>query len=134
MARTSKAAALAKEAQAIDLHACGKSYDAIAADLGYANRGSAWKAVNRGLRAKRDERAASYLRIAIERYETLLAAWWEPATTGGDVQAANIVLRILEQLAKILRLEKERNVEINDTIVISADPEQYVRDLQALDV
>ena len=50
---------LEKEASAIAPCSEGSGYDAIAKKLGYASRASAWEAVDRGLRAERDERAGA---------------------------------------------------------------------------
>jgi hypothetical protein len=67
MARTARAAVLAKQRRGIELHSAGRSYDEIAEELGYANRGSAWRAVDRGLRVQRDLRADDYLQTQIDR-------------------------------------------------------------------
>jgi len=130
MARTAHAAVLAKESRAVSLYGEGGSYEEISEQLGYANRGSAWKAVDRGLRAQRDLRADEYLQIQICRYEAVLATWWEKATTGHDGKAANIVLRTLERLDKVLRLGDGEHAVSQETLVISADPEAYVKQLQ----
>ena len=116
--------------RAVSLYGEGCSYDGIAEQLGYANRGSAWKAVDRGLRAERDLRADEYLVTQITRYEAVLAAWWEKATTGHDEKAANVVLRALERLDKVLRLDKGEHAVSQETLVISADPEAYAKQLQ----
>ena len=130
MARTAHAATLQKQLRAVSLYGEGCSYDGIAEQLGYANRGSAWKAVDRGLRAQRDLRADEYLVTQITRYEAVLAPWWEKATTGHDGKAANIVLRTLERLDKVLRLGDGEHAVSQETLVISADPEAYAKQLQ----
>lgn len=130
MARTAHAAVLEKEERAISLYGDGCSYDEIAEQLGYTNRGSAWKAVDRGLRTQRDLRAGDYLTTQIDRYERILATWWERATAGHDGKAANIVLRTLERLDKLLRLTEGDHAVSQESIVISANPEAYVAQLQ----
>ena len=130
MARTAHATVVQKQERAIALYGAGSSYDEIAEQLGYANRGSAWKAVDRGLRAQRDLRADEYLQTQIDRYEAVLAAWWEKATTGHDEKAANIVLRALERLDRVLRLTEGEHAVSQETLVVSADPEAYARQLQ----
>src|SRR5664279_5059023 len=130
MARTAHATVLENQVRAISLYGEGCGYDEIAKQLGYANRGSAWKAVDRGLRVQRDLRADDYLQTQICRYEAVLAAWWDRATTGHDEKAANVVLRALERLDKVLRLDKGEHAASQETLVISADPEAYARQLQ----
>jgi len=90
----------------------------------------AWKAVDRGLRVQRDLRADEYLQTQIERYEAVLSAWWDRATTGHDEKAANVVLRTLERLDKVLRLDKGEHAVSQETLVVSADPEAYAKQLQ----
>lgn len=130
MAKTPNAAVLERQSQAISLYGEGCSYDEIAEQLGYANRGSAWKTVNRGLRSQRDLRAGDYLQTQIDRYERVLATSWERATTGHDWKAANIVLRTLEQLDKVLRLGDGERAVSRESVLISANPEAYVAQLQ----
>lgn len=130
MARTGRAAVLEKQATAIALYSEGASYDDIAARLGYANRGSAWKLVNRGLQVQRDLRAEDYLQYEVDRYEAVLCRWWAKATTGQDARAANIVLRVMERLDKLLRLGEGDHIVSHESIVISADPEEYVKQLR----
>ena len=48
MARTAHATVVQKQERAIALYGEGCGYDEIAEQLGYANRASAWKAVDRG--------------------------------------------------------------------------------------
>ena len=130
MARTANAAVLEKQSRAIALHGEGASYDEIAEQLGYANRGSAWKAVDRGLRVQRDLRADECLQTQVDRYEAVLATWWDRATTGHDAKAANIVLRTLERLDRVLRLTEGEHAVSQETLVVSAAPEAYARQLQ----
>ena len=130
MARTAHATLLEKQRRGIELHDAGHSYDEIAHELGYSGRGSAWKAVDRGLRAQRDLRADEYLQTQITRYESVLSTWWEKGTTGHDEKAAKIVLRTLERLDRVLRLDKGEHAASQETLVISADPEAYAKQLQ----
>jgi hypothetical protein len=130
MARTAHATLLEKQRRGIELHDAGHSYDEIAHELGYSGRGAAWKAIDRGLRAQRDLRAGDYLTTQIDRYEAILRQWWEAGTTGHDAKAANILLRTLERLDRVLRLTDGEHAVSQETLVISADPEAYARQLQ----
>lgn len=133
MGRTTRASALEKQTRAIELHAEGRSFDEISGQLGYANRSAAWKAVDRGLRAERGARAADYFQRQLDRYAAITDAWWDAATAGRDPKAANVVLRVLERLEKLLRLDDRDQTTEGETIVISADPAQYVEDLKHID-
>jgi len=130
VARTAHATVVQKQERAIALYGEGSSYDEIAEQLGYANRGSAWKAVDRGLRVQRDLRADEYLQTQIDRYEAILARWWDRATTGHNAKAANVVLRALERLDRVLRLTEGEHAVSQETLVVSADPEAYAKQLQ----
>lgn len=133
MARRAHAEVFGRQAKAIELRIAGYSYEQIAQVLGFANRASACKSVNNGLRARRDGLAGEYLQLQIDRYETILRAWWDKATTGGEVKAANMVLHALERIDRLLRLERAEMDVAPETVVISADPVQYVEDLKRLD-
>ena len=130
MARTAHATVVQKQERAIALYGEGCGYDEIAEQLGYANRGSAWKAVDRGLRVQRDLRADEYLQTQLHRYEQVLSKWWDRAINGHDAKAANIVLRALERLDRVLRLTEGEHAVSQETLVVSADPETYARQLQ----
>lgn len=92
--------------------------------------GSAWKAVDRGLRSERDDVAGTYLQMQVDRYEKVLFEWWDRATTGHDVRAANVVLRTLERLDDLLRLTKGDHAPSQESVVIAADHDAYVKQLQ----
>ena len=130
MARTAHAALLVKQERAVSLYAEGHSYDDIAEELGYSHRGSAWKAVDRALTAERDLRAGDFLQTQIDRYEAVLCKWWDLATTGRDARAANVVLRALERLDKLLHLGDAGPVGAPETIVITGSPEEYAKQLR----
>jgi hypothetical protein len=56
----------ARDGEACRLHARGLSYDAIADELGYADGGNAWRAVQRGLAATAKTHGAEVLRAMME--------------------------------------------------------------------
>ncbi|MGH3262871.1 MAG: hypothetical protein ACRDNS_12820, partial [Trebonia sp.] len=71
MARTARAVVLEKQAAALSLVRAGRSYDQIAEDLGYANRGSAWRLVQNGLKTTVDRLAQGHLEMELERLDAL---------------------------------------------------------------
>ena len=86
--------------------------------------------MDRGLRVQRDLRADEYLQTQIDRYEQVLSKWWDRAINGHDAKAANVVLRTLERLDRVLRLTEGEHAVSQETLVVSADPETYARQLQ----
>lgn len=93
-----------REHKAVQLALAGASYESIAQECGYANKGGAWKAVHR-LLARVDEEDAERLReVEGARLDRLQAAHW-PAALRGDVKAAAICLRILERRARLFGLD-----------------------------
>lgn len=101
---TCKAAATAQ--RCVDLRLAGKSFPAIAAEVG-CSTSTAHKAVSDWLeRTRKDtaQDAVAVLTLEIERLDTMLAALW-PAATAGDCQAVDRCLRIMERRAKLLGLD-----------------------------
>ncbi len=89
-------AAQAKEAQALDLRLAGYTFDAIAAQLGYASRSSAYRAVSRGLqhiRGQADQTADQLRQLEDARYDRMLRAI-DDKVQQGDVAAIDRALRI----------------------------------------
>src|SRR5664279_5036635 len=95
MARTARAVVIEKQARALTLVRAGHSYDEIAADLGYANRGSAYRLTQNALRATVDRLAEDHLGRELARLDALQVPQWDAATSGLDVKAAHLVLKII---------------------------------------
>lgn len=97
------AATAERRKKAIALRIAGMDWQGIADQLGYASRGAACQDVSRALEKNRAEEAeqADLLRhLTVQRYDRLQAAWW-PKALKGDPKAAEIVLKVLAQRAKI---------------------------------
>jgi hypothetical protein len=107
MARTARALVIEKQVRALSLVRSGSSYDEIASELGYANRGSAWRLVNNALKSAVDDVAQDYVRLELDRLEAVLFAYWKAAMSG-DYAAANIVLKVLIHIDRLLGLDKPR--------------------------
>ncbi len=91
-----RAVVIEKQARALTLVREGHSYDEIAADLGYANRGSAYRLTQNALRATVDRLAEDHLGYELARLDALQLAHWEAATSGLDIKSAHLVLKILD--------------------------------------
>lgn len=94
-----------RRAKALNLRRAGKSYDDIAAELGYSSRGHASKDVARALDQVIQEAGDQLIRLERERLNGLLAILW-PLAEKGDVRAARECVRVLERLHRLLGLDK----------------------------
>lgn len=94
-----------RKARAVELALGGNSYDKIAAEVGYANRGTAWRTVHNALRERTDDAVDLYRSQEIERLDRLQRAVWADAMAG-DVRATNAVLRIIDQRVRLLGLDR----------------------------
>ena len=101
-----KALAQWRKARAVELAIDGASYAAIAAEVGYSHRGTAYKAVHKALTERVTEGVDSLRRLELARLDILQAAVWGKALAG-DSAAVNTVLRIIAQRARLLGLGRE---------------------------
>lgn len=92
-----------RRAKAISMRIAGANWQGIADTLGYKTRGAACQDVTRALEANRREEAAEVdqLRhLAGQRFDRLQAAFWGKALKG-DTKAADVVLKVMAQRAKL---------------------------------
>jgi hypothetical protein len=114
MRRPKKKITIDRDRQALDLRKAGASYDQIARQLGYFNRGGAFKAVARGLDTVKHlmvESAEDVRSLELTRLDALLLGIWQAATSG-DVQAVTAALRIAERRAAYLGLDAPKRQEL----------------------
>lgn len=104
--KTNKATlgARVKAAQAMTLRMEGRTFDAIAKELGYAGKQGAYDAVRRSLREVIREPAEELIRLDLERLDVLWGIQYLNAQSG-DVQAMAACMKIMERRAKILGLD-----------------------------
>src|SRR5664279_5344828 len=120
MARTARAVVVEKQARAITLVRAGHSYDEIAADLGYANRECAYRLTQNALRATVDRIAEDHLGHELARLDALQVPHGDAATSGHNVKAAHLVLKIIAARMRLLGLDKRTDPEPQPrTIVMS---------------
>lgn len=101
------------EVKAFELRMRGKSFQAIADELG-CPKPRAWRAVMRAVRehAKVTEAyAGEYLEIEIGRLDKLLDGLWD-AATAGSVQAVEAVLKVEARRAKLLGLDAPNRIAL----------------------
>ena len=98
-----RALAAERRRRAVEMALTGSSYQAIADELGYANRGTVYRLVKNALEDRQVETIDELRRLEVERLDSLQVAIWEDAMTG-DVRAVAAVVRIMHLRAKILGL------------------------------
>jgi hypothetical protein len=89
--------------------------------------------LQRAAMAQSADQARLALATELDRLDALQAKWWTKACDG-DVAAANIVLKIIAQRARLLGLEDtdRRQAAVARTIVITGTPDEYVSQLREI--
>ena len=90
--------------QALELRKAGATYDQIARQIGYANEGGAYKAVQAALKAVYREPADEVRKLELERLDRLTLALWTRAKEG-EAEAIDRVLKLMDRRAKLLGLD-----------------------------
>lgn len=98
-----KSVAAYRKARAVELALGGASYDEIAQEVGYANRGTAWRTVQRALHDREVAAVDEYRELELARLDALQGTCWERALDG-DIDAVAAVVRIIEQRSRLLGL------------------------------
>lgn len=101
--------------RAVELRVQGQTYAQIAEALDYSDESGARHAVSR-LLARREAESIDELRaVHTARLESVLSSFW-PAATSADTDAARIVLRTLDSLAKLYGLDPPARVAVGARI------------------
>lgn len=103
---TAKITQAERQARALELRKAGATYDHIARQLGYANRGNAYRDVTDAIRAITAEPAKDVLRLELERLDAMLMGLWAAARTGNQ-GAVDRVVRLMDRRAKYLGLDQQ---------------------------
>lgn len=99
-----------REARATELSLQGLNYGQIAAELGYANRSGAWKAVRRCLARRRDAAAGAHIEISLLDLDLVQERAWKKAMAG-DLAAGEIVLRAMEDRMRLVEFLSEQETQ-----------------------
>lgn len=142
-----------RDADACKLRNLGHSYDEIAAQLGFANRSAAYKAVERAMRLTVQEPAAAQRTLQLARLDLLFREAWavlkaehvainngrvimnpanpeEPLRDHGPVLAAiDRLLKIEERRAKLLGLDAPVRAELITVDAIEAEVARLAAEL-----
>lgn len=101
---TPKAETEEKERKALELRRAGVDYATIARQLGYSNRGTVHRMVQKAMARVNKEPAEALRNLEQERLDRLQAAVWQDALKG-SYGAVDRVIRIMERRAKLLGLD-----------------------------
>lgn len=116
-----------REQRAVELRKAGYTFRQIGEALGISHV-AASKAVRRALKRlnEQTEGETNELRaLELERLNALNAAFWAKAMSG-DVQAGRLVLRVIEQRARLLDLVPSQAVTIDQRQVAFEGRESFV--------
>ena len=99
------------------------TYDAIAAELGYANRGSVYAVVRKALDTHEAEGVERLRELELARLDRLQANLWAQAEAGG-VNAVSEIRRIIEARVRLFGpvLEQAGEGQSCATVVCSCAP------------
>ncbi len=94
-----------RRTRAVELALSGHSYDDIAREVGYSNRGTAWRAVQNALNRREVAAVDEYRRVELARLDALQRALWDRALEG-DRSAVDGVLGVIERRIRLLGLDR----------------------------
>lgn len=106
---------------ALNMKKDGATYEQIAEALGYANKGHAYKDIQKSLAEVNKETtlaAEEYRALQNERLEIMFAAIWpravgmDPNTRGVDLRAAEMILKLMERQARLNGVDAPTKTEV----------------------
>ena len=100
---SSQALARWRQCRAVELVLQGAKYDDVARAVGYANRGTAHRAVAKALSERLVDGIDELRALEVARLDALQAALW-PQAEAGDTKAATTVTRIIDRRCRLLGL------------------------------
>lgn len=115
---TSRAVAAVKRAEVVEAVAEGATYEQAAQQVGYATRSGAYKAFWKAVEQREAEAVEDHRALELARLVALQVPLWEKAMNG-DVKAAGMVLKIIEQRSRLLGLDKANGIQAAQTVVMS---------------
>jgi hypothetical protein len=121
-----------RQRRAVELAIAGASYDAIAQELGYADRSGAWRAVHEALNRWEAPKVAELRQMENARLDRLQAAWWTKAVTDKDPNAARIILKVFERRARLNGLDQQISADADALSKLLGDPDARTARLIAL--
>lgn len=118
MARIKREQAIVRQGEALRLRLMGKSYQAIADEMGYANASGAANAVKRALDRTVREPADELRQMAVQRLDAMLEPLWR-RIANGDPRAVEVAIKLEERRAKLLGLDAPEQVQQQGELVVT---------------
>jgi transposase-like protein len=103
-----RALASYRRTKAVDLAVSGHTYQQIADELGYANRGTVHRIVREALEAQQVQSVELLREVEVRRLDALQVGLWD-AAMAGDIDAVNACLKIIQARIKVLGLAELSN-------------------------
>ena len=98
-----RALAAARKARAVELRTAGWTYQEIADELGYKNRGAVYNIVAAALKANTIDAVAALQHLEATRLDALQLALWNKAMDG-DLPAVAAIVRIIQARCRLYGL------------------------------
>ena len=118
---SSQALARWRRCRAVELVLQGMKYDEVARPVGYANRGTAHRAVAKALSERLVDGIDELRALEVARLDALQAALW-PQVEAGDTRASMTVIRIIDRRCRLLGLYATKRTRPRfDTLVIGEE-------------
>jgi hypothetical protein len=105
-----RALASARRVRAVELRTAGHTYDQIATELGYANRGTVYRVVANALETQTVDAVKGLRSLEVERLDKLQVAVWQKAMEG-DVPSAMAAVRCIMARCHLLGLEGQAQID-----------------------
>lgn len=124
-----RALSAARQARAVQLATEGHTYQQIADELGYANRGTVHHIVHDALARDRKDAVEHHHQLELARLDAVQAALWDRAMAG-DVEAAREVRAVIMARCRLLGLDekaKRQKAWAPRTVVLSAEDREVLR-------
>lgn len=106
-----------KRIRAVELFAEGRSYSQIARQVGFTNRGSAYRAVTNGLSMYGNTTIETLRSQEFDRLDQIHAANWKQALAG-DIAATTVCLEVSRQRRRWLGRPKQPQPRSNAGILV----------------
>ena len=118
---SSQALARWRRCRAVELVLQAMKYNEVARQVGYANRGTAHRAVAQALSERLVDGIDELRALEVARLDAMQAALW-PQVEAGDTRASMTVIRIIDRRCRLLGLDAiKRARQRFDTLVIGEE-------------
>lgn len=104
--------------QAVELRKAGMSFQAIADRLGWKTRNAAFMAIQKYIASTTYEAVEALRAVEAERLDAMQLQYW-PQAIQGDVDSAELVLKIMARRAKMFGLDAPQRTELSGSLEIT---------------